>query len=117
MDVDYVNLVALQLAGRSLAEAKEIPLDRIFNVISEDTRQPIEDPALHCTWEGTAIAIRDHPLLICRNKRELAVEDSAAPIRDRNGDIVGAVVVFRDVGTARKMTFMADQPRPAYGVG
>lgn len=103
--VEYLNPVAEQLTGWSVAEAKAAPLERIFALITEDTRVPVESPVQRCLKAGRPVMLRDHLILLGRNGREVAVEDSASPIRDRAGRVLGVVMVFRDVSAARIVTY------------
>jgi PAS domain S-box-containing protein len=99
--VTFINPVAEKMTGWPSAEACGLPLDRIFNIVNEYTRMTAENPVARVLREGTVVALANHTALIARDKTEIAIEDSAAPIRDFEGNIAGAVMVFRDV-TARR---------------
>lgn len=102
--VTYLNPAAERLTGWANDEARSQPLLRIFNAIHEDTREARECPALQALRERRIIELSAHTLLIRRDGVEFAVEDSAAPIFNRAGDIIGAVLVFRDVSHSRMLT-------------
>jgi len=102
--VTYMNPVATELTGWSEQEARGLPLQRVFNIINESTRQPAEDPVIKCLHEGRIVGLANHTTLIHRDGREFAVDDSAAPIRNRAGKAIGVVLVFHDVTKARAMT-------------
>jgi len=102
--VEYLNPVAMKLTGWALEEARGLPLTRIMTLIDETSRQPVENPVTRCLREGTILALEDHAALVRRDNQELAIADSAAPIRDDTGKIIGAVMVFHDVAHARKLT-------------
>ena len=102
--VEYLNPVAEKLTGWTLPEARGLPLWRIMNLIDESSRQPVENPVVKSLHEGVVVALADHAVLVQRDKNELAIADSAAPIRDHSGKIIGAVMVFHDVGQSRKLT-------------
>jgi PAS domain S-box-containing protein len=99
--VTFLNAVAEAKTGWQSAEARGLPLERIFNVVSEYTRQPAPNPIGRVLREGAIVELANHTVLIAKDGSEVAVEDSAAPIRDANGEISGAVMVFHDV-TARR---------------
>lgn len=103
--IEYLNPVAVKLTGWNNEHAKGLPLKQVFNIIDESTGQTIEFPINICTTEGRMIDLSEDTVLIHRNgKKHFAIEDSAAPIRDRNGDIIGMVLVFHDVTENRKLT-------------
>ena len=101
--VDYLNPVAETLTGWMLAEAMGQPLTEVFPIFNETTREAVENPVALCLREGVIVGMANHTLLITRDGREVAIEDSAAPIRDRSGEITGVVMVFHDVTQSREM--------------
>jgi diguanylate cyclase (GGDEF)-like protein/PAS domain S-box-containing protein len=101
--VDYLNPVAEQMTGWSLAEARGKPLTEVFNIINEVTREPAVNPVWRCLSEGLVLGLANHTVLIHRDGREFSIEDSAAPIRTARGEIVGAVLVFHDVTNQRQL--------------
>ena len=99
--VDYVNPVAEDLTGWSNTEALGFPLEQIFNIVDEETGKAVENPITRCLREGRVVNIANHTALISKNGGTISIEDSAAPIRDRDNTIIGAVLVFRDVSYKR----------------
>ncbi|HWQ93137.1 MAG TPA: PAS domain S-box protein [Clostridia bacterium] len=99
--IDFLNPVAEELTGWGLEEAKGKPLEAVFMIVNETTRQRVENPAVRAMREGIVVGLANHTILITRNGVEVAIDDSAAPIRDSAGRINGAVLVFRDVTKAR----------------
>jgi len=99
--VRFLNGVAEDLTGWPQAEAAGRPLPDIFHIVNETTRAPVENPALRALREGRVVGLANHTILIARGGAERPIDDSAAPMRDRAGAAVGAVLVFRDV-TERK---------------
>jgi PAS domain S-box-containing protein len=95
--VRVLNPVAEQLTGWTMAEATGRLVDEVFHIINQETRQPAVAPVLETLAHGTVQGLANHTLLIARDGRECAIADSCAPIRDREGRVVGAVLVFRDV--------------------
>ena len=101
--VTFLNPVAEQLTGWYNTEVLGRPLEQVFHIISEDHRQPVESPVQRVLLEGRIVGLANHTLLINRLGQEIAIEDSAAPIRNLAGDIIGVVLVFHDVSQARQM--------------
>ncbi len=101
--IEYMNPVAETLTGYQLQEVAGRTLDRAFKIIDETTREPAVNPIDACLASGEVISLGSHSLIIARDGREIAIEDSAAPIRKRNGQVIGVVMVFHDVSRAREM--------------
>ena len=99
--VTFLNGVAETLTGWSQAEALGRPLPEVFQIVNEATRLPVENPALRALREGTVVGLANHTILIAADGTERPIDDSAAPMRNGDGVVVGAVLVFRDV-TERK---------------
>ncbi len=95
--VTFLNRVAEQLIGWPQAEALGRPLPEVFEIVNHHTRRPVENPALRALAEGRVVALANHTILIARDGAERPIDDSAAPMCDDQGQIVGAVLVFRDV--------------------
>ncbi len=100
--VTFLNAVAEWLTGWTLAEAEGQPLEKIFHIINEKTRQKAENPCTKVFRDGVVVGLANHTLLIGKNGHECPIDDSAAPIRDRDGRIFGAVLVFRDATKERR---------------
>jgi PAS domain S-box-containing protein len=99
--VTFMNRVAESLTGWSQAEALGRSLSEVFHILNEQTRQPVENPALLAMRAGTIAGLANHTILIARDGTEWPIDDSAAPIRNEQGEVVGVVLVFRDI-TERK---------------
>jgi PAS domain S-box-containing protein len=95
--IRFMNTVAEQLTGWSTEEAMGHPFEEVFPIINQNTRNKVENPAWEVLKTGNIIGLANHTLLIRRDGTEIAIEDSAAPIRDKDGWIEGVVLVFRDV--------------------
>ena len=100
--VTFLNPVAETLTGWSLDEARGRPMGEVFHILNEHTRQPAESPVGRVIREGIVVGLANHTVLIARDGTETPIEDSAAPIRDGEGRIIGVVMVFRDVTEERK---------------
>jgi PAS domain S-box-containing protein len=101
-NVTYLNPVAESMTGWSSAEAGGAPLERVFCIVNEDTRQTVENPIGKVLQTGKIVGLANHSALINRHGTLIPIEDSAAPIRDAQGKISGAVMVFHDVTQRRR---------------
>ena len=99
--VTYLNSVAEHLTGHLLAEARGRPLSTVFQIVNEHTRARVENPVDKVLTLGQVVGLANHTVLIAKDGVERPIDDSGAPIRDDEGRIIGAVLVFRDV-TERK---------------
>jgi PAS domain S-box-containing protein len=100
--ITFLNRVAETLTGCSHDEALGRPLPEVFRIVNEQTRQPAENPALRALREGAVVGLANHTILIAKDGTEHPIDDSAAPIRDEAGALLGAVLVFRDVTERRR---------------
>jgi len=101
--VEYLNPVAEELTGWQTREAAGRPVGEVFQIVNEITRQPVDSPILRCLREGRLVDLAEHSLLINRRGQEISIQDSAAPIRDRVGRLIGVVMVFHDVSHERRL--------------
>jgi diguanylate cyclase (GGDEF)-like protein/PAS domain S-box-containing protein len=101
--IDYLNPVAARLTGWSQDEAKGQSLDQVFRVISEESPAAMPDPVSQCLAGGRVIELQGQSLLLSRTGQEYAIQATAAPIRGRQGQVLGAVLVFHDVTAMRRM--------------
>ena len=95
--VTFLNPVAAQLTGWTQAEATGQPIKEVFHILNQETRQAAAIPVMETLAHGTIQGLANHTLLIARDGSERSIADSCAPIRSRDGLVVGAVLVFRDV--------------------
>jgi PAS domain S-box-containing protein len=102
--ITSINPVGESLTGWAQQEAQGKPLNHVFRAINEQSRQLVENPTIKALREGHVTGLANHSVLVHRDGTERAVDDSAAPIRDDRGNIVGAVLIFRDVTEARRAT-------------
>ncbi|MDB6082557.1 MAG: domain S-box, partial [Gammaproteobacteria bacterium] len=99
--VRLMNPVAEQLTGWTHQEAQGRPLEHVFRIVDEQTRAVIDSPVTRVSRERKVVGRANHTLLIGRNSEERPIEDSGAPIYGADGNLVGVVLVFRDVTTQR----------------
>ncbi|MCX8140182.1 MAG: PAS domain S-box protein, partial [Gemmataceae bacterium] len=99
--VELLNSVAEELTGWTAAEAQGRPLEEIFRIVNEETRQPVESPVRRVLREGVVVGLANHTVLLRRDGRPIPIADSGAPIRDDQGRLAGVVLVFRDQSAER----------------
>jgi PAS domain S-box-containing protein len=101
--VTFLNRVAESLTGWTHEEARGRPLPDIFQILNEESRQPVENPALQTLSAGTTVVLANNTILIAKDGTECPIDDSAAPIRNEQGEVVGTVLVFRDISDRKQM--------------
>ncbi|MBS0377832.1 MAG: PAS domain S-box protein [Proteobacteria bacterium] len=101
--IEYINPVAESLTAWTLQEARGQPISAVLRLVNEITREPVESSLDGAIGRGGAPAPADHAVLITRTGHEVAIQESAAPICDRQGQLIGAVVVFHDVTKERRL--------------
>jgi diguanylate cyclase (GGDEF)-like protein/PAS domain S-box-containing protein len=102
--ITYLNLVAETMTGWCREEAIGRPLAEVFRIIDGPTRKTARDPMEMAVEQNRTVGLTVNCVLIRRDGFESAIEDSAAPIHDRGGRVIGAVIVFHDVSAARAMS-------------
>ncbi len=98
-----LNTVAEALTGWTNSEATGQPLDVVFHIVNENTRQPVENPATQAFREGSVVGLDSNTILIGKDGTERAIDESATPICSKKGDVIGCVLVFRDVTQRRRL--------------
>lgn len=98
--VILMNPVAEDLTGWRQEEAVGRPLEQVFRIVHQTTREVVENPVAKVLREGRTAGLANHTVLLTKEGREVPIDDSGAPIRDETGTMVGVVLVFRDI-TAR----------------
>ena len=102
--VTYLNAVAESMTGWSREEAAGHPIEQVFRIVDGTTRESAQNPMALAIRDNKTVGLTANCVLIRRDGGEVAIEDSAAPIHDRRGQVTGAVMVFRDVSTTRAMS-------------
>ncbi|MEI6043942.1 MAG: PAS domain S-box protein [Chloroflexota bacterium] len=95
--ITLLNPVAAELTGWKEAEAQGQPINTVFHLISELTRQPLANPVEKVLEEGLRVGLANHSLLLTKEGRLLPIENNGAPIRNSSNNLLGAVLVFRDI--------------------
>ena len=94
--VTFLNGEAERLTGWSSQEASGQSLPAVFRIVNANTRQPVENPVEKVLRLGTIVGLANHTILLGKDGRETAIDDSGAPIRQSDGAVQGVVLVFRD---------------------
>jgi len=100
--VSFMNAVAEELTGWTQAEAAGRPLDTVFRIHSEQTREPVENPAARVLREGAGTGLTEQSLLLAKGGQEWSIENNAAPIKSQEGQTSGVILVFRDISKRRE---------------
>jgi diguanylate cyclase (GGDEF)-like protein/PAS domain S-box-containing protein len=101
--VDYINPVAQDLTGWEVRNARGKPIQEIMTIVNAHTRATVDNPVVRCLKEGRVITLAENSILITQAGNEVPIQDSAAPIRDRIGNVIGAVMVFHDVSKESRL--------------
>ena len=99
--ITFLNRVAENLTGWSMAEAAGKPVNEVFHIVNEHTRAVVDDPVSKVLKTGKMVGLANHTVLLRKGGGEVPIDDSGAPIQDVEGNVLGVVLIFRDI-TARK---------------
>lgn len=121
--VTLMNPVAEDLTGWGEAESVGKPLEDVLNIINEQTGGRAENPVVRVLREGVIVGLANHTVLIAKDGTKRPIADSGAPIRDEQGNIIGTVMVFRDITEAKQAEveiaslakFPSENLNPCYG--
>src|SRR5207237_3884482 len=115
--ITLMNPAAEAVTGWTAQEALERPVEVVFRLVDEQTHQPVENPVVYALRQGTTVHLADHTALITRDGRETPIADSAALIRNSNGLLHGAVVVFHDIAERRRLEEQLRQAQRMQALG
>ncbi|MCJ7772040.1 MAG: PAS domain S-box protein, partial [Desulfobacterales bacterium] len=123
-NIRFINPIAEDLTGFTQEESIGKPLEAIFNIINEETHESVENPATRVIREGIIIGLANHTVLIAKDGKEIPIADSGAPIKDDKGNVIGVVLIFRDITESRKAEkeianlarFPSENPNPVLRV-
>ena len=101
--VSYLNRVAETMTGWSLKDAVGLPLEEVFTLVEAETRKAPANPITRALVSNTTVKLPANCLLVRRDGTESPIEDSIAPIHNRDNEVTGAVIVFHDVSETRAM--------------
>ncbi len=101
-NIKHMNHIAQQLTGWKESKARGEKLEKVFIIINEITRSRVENPVEKVLREGLIVGLANHSLLISKEGKEIPIADTGAPIKDKKGNTIGVVLVFRDQTEERK---------------
>ncbi|HEX9075239.1 MAG TPA: PAS domain S-box protein, partial [Anaerolineae bacterium] len=101
-NIRFMNPVAEALTGWKMEEAAGKPLAQVFEIISEETGEPVPSPFGRVMHDQAVVGLTNHTMLVTHSGERVPIDDSGAPIRDAGGNIIGVVLVFRDITERRK---------------
>lgn len=111
--INFLNPVAQSLTGWAEAEAIGKPLTTVFKIVNAQTGKMVEDPVAKVIRDGAIVGLANHTRLIAKDGRGTPIDDSAAPLKDNDGKLVGVVLIFRDITEREKaedaLRFSRDQ--------
>jgi PAS domain S-box-containing protein len=107
--VTLMNSVAEQLTGWKRQEAEGQPVDNVFRIVNEETRDRVESPVEKVLRNGAIVGLANHTLLVGKQGVEIPIDDSGAPIRDERNQVLGVVLVFRDITKRREQESQIDK--------
>ncbi|MGD0231216.1 MAG: transporter substrate-binding domain-containing protein, partial [Syntrophorhabdales bacterium] len=100
--IAFMNTVAEELTGWTLEGSSMKPVTEVFNIVNEHTRSAVESPVAKVLGEGMVVGLANHTILVRKDGTEVPIDDSGAPIRDKEGNTTGVVLVFRDITEHKK---------------
>jgi PAS domain S-box-containing protein len=101
-NIAIINPVAQELTGWSEAEALKQPLEEVFHIVNETSREPVENPVSKVRRLNRVVGLANHTVLIRKDGSEISIDDSGSPILNEAGQLTGVVMVFRDVSMERR---------------
>ncbi len=101
--ITFMNREAEELTGWAQSEVLQKPVKTVFNIVNEQTRLEVENPVERVLREGIVVGLANHTILIRKDSSEVPIDDSGAPIKDKEGKTIGVVLVFRDITERKKV--------------
>ncbi len=98
----FMNRVAEELTGWMLSEVSQKSIETVFNIVNEQTRLEAENPVDRVLKEGVVVGLANHTVLIRKDGTEIPIDDSGAPIKDKDNKTTGVVLIFRDITERKK---------------
>jgi two-component system cell cycle sensor histidine kinase/response regulator CckA len=116
-NIEIMNIIAEKLCGWTQDEALGRPLTSVFTIINENTREPHENPVEKVLSTGKIIELESHAVIVSKGGRERIITDSAAPIRNKAHEIIGVVIVFRDITERQNLLESAQRNQKLESLG
>jgi PAS domain S-box-containing protein len=102
-NITLMNRVAEKLTGWTEEKAMGKQLTDVFQIINERTREELENPVKKVLETGEVVDFSNNTILLAKDRTELVIANSVAPVRDKEGNIIGVIVVFRDITEKRRV--------------
>ncbi|MCW9055644.1 MAG: diguanylate cyclase, partial [Gammaproteobacteria bacterium] len=102
--IQYMNPVAERLSGWSNERARDIDTNKVIKIINEDSGERLQNPMQQCLENNEIKRLGGHSALLRNDGEHIPIEVSAAPMRNSQGQVVGAVMVLQDVSQSRNLT-------------
>ena len=115
--VTFINPIGEKITGWKASEAIGKRLLEVFVIVDEFTRKPCENPVEKVLKTGESVELSNHTLLIARDAREIILADRGSPIKDKEGNIFGVIVVFRDITEKQKMLAIMERNQKLESLG
>jgi PAS domain S-box-containing protein len=100
--ITFLNSAAESITGWNFKEAKGLELENVFQIINEESREKVENPVAEVIATGNVVGLVEHTILINKDGKEIPIEDSGAPIENEEEDVLGVLLVFRDISERKK---------------
>ncbi|MCH9674752.1 MAG: PAS domain S-box protein [Gammaproteobacteria bacterium] len=115
--VVFMNEVAERLTGWPFRDARMKELPEVFHIVNELTRKRVENPVEKVLRTDGVVGLANHTVLIAQDRTEFSIDDSGAPIRNEAGNIIGVVLIFRDITEKRKLEQQLIQTQRMEAIG
>lgn len=113
-EITYMNPAAEQLTGWSRGEAKNLPLEKVYRVVNEETGKPFENIASRIFRHGLPVALENNTLLHTKHKKTLVISNSGSPLLDQKGNVSGVVVLFNNITDQKNREYELTQSEEKY---
>ena len=114
--ITFLNRVAQRLTGWTQNEAAGLLTSEVFRIVNEKTREPVPNPVDLVLRDGAAVALANHTTLLAKGGGEVSIDDSGAAIMGQNGEVLGAVLVFRDITDHRQAEQILQESEEKYRI-
>ena len=112
--VTFINPVAESLTGWRKNDATGKDLTEVFNIVNEDTDESVKNPVERVLREHIVVGLGNHTVLIAKDGTRYPIDDSAAPIKDKEENVIGVVLIFRDVTKGRNAQSALENSEASY---